>query len=183
MQLDAGPVLEQHQLCGQTDTANDNDRLICRQMCKTAPTYIIAPHLYSKRETDLVWFFSEPLRDRGWIISTHQFERSDIGFSPAQRLRGFLACVVYSTLHTTGLSACENSPCAMNNSDGLEEMIVTPMVLCPGCLRKLLLISVMPDVPGGLRSLRECLASLAGSPFDDDLATLASWGVGESSPV
>jgi hypothetical protein len=57
----------------------------------------------------------------------------------------------------------------------MDEMIATSMVLCPGCLRKLQLIGAMPDVLQGLRSLRECLASVGG--FDDDLATLQSWGV------
>ena len=42
-------------------------------------------------------------------------------------------------------------------------------------MRKLQLIGAMPDVPAGLRSLRECLASAGG--FDEDLATLKTWGV------
>jgi hypothetical protein len=58
---------------------------------------------------------------------------------------------------------------------GLDEMAATSMLLCPGCMRKLQLIGAMPDVPAGLRSLRECLASAGG--FDEDLATLKTWGV------
>ena len=79
-------------------------------------------------------------------------------------------------LHATGLAACENSPCCMNNADGVEEMLTTSMLLCPGCLRKLQLIGAMPNVSGGLRSLRERLAA-EGPGFEDDLQTLEEWGV------
>ena len=62
----------------------------------------------------------------------------------------------------------------MNNAGSVAEMIVTSMLLCPGCLRKLQLIGVMPDVPAGLRLLRKIMASVSG--FDDDIKTLESWG-------
>ena len=41
---------------------------------------------------------------------------------------------------------CENSPCIMNNSDGVGESAATSLLLCPCCLRKLQLMGVMTDV-------------------------------------
>lgn len=160
-QLDAAEALHRSQRRGTEET----DLPIVDHMQNAVPTFIVAPHLYGE-DVDLAWFFSSPLEDNGWVISTHQFD--EIGLRPAESLRGFMQSAIYSSLHATGLSACENSPCCMNNADGVEEMIATSMLLCPGCLRKLQLIGAMPDVPGGLRSLRDCLSG-AGEGFSDDL--------------
>ena len=171
-QLDAEKALLQ-----QRGVQDSNGDLIAEQMLETTPTYIVAPHMFDSVSPDsFAWFFSTPLRERGWVISTHQFDQTGWGYTPAQRLRGFVQTVVYSSLHATGLSACENTPCAMNNADGVGEMIATPMLLCPGCLRKLQLIGAMPDVPAGLHSLRSIMVS--ASAFDDDIKTLESWGFG-----
>jgi hypothetical protein len=171
-QLDAKEALLQ-----QAAVPDSNGALIAEQMLETTPTYIVAPHMFdSVRPDSFAWFFSTPLPERGWVISTHQFDQTGWGYTPAQRLRGFVQTVVYSSLHATGLSACENTPCAMNNADGVGEMIATPMLLCPGCLRKLQLIGAMPDVPAGLHSLRSIMVS--ASAFDDDIKTLESWGFG-----
>ena len=109
MQLDAKAALRVHM----------NEPTIGRQMAETTPTYIFAPHLYGRNQTDLAWFFSVPLKNRGWVISTYQFDRNDFGFTPAQRLRGFVQTVVYSSLHATRLDLCENTPCVMNYCDGV----------------------------------------------------------------
>ena len=175
-QLDAQHVLHQTRMQGLMfpETSDENARLVARQMEEATATYIAAPHLYS-HTGDLAWFFSSPLSGgRGWVISTHQFDEA--GLTPYQSMRGFVQTLIYSSLHATGLAACENSPCCMNNADGVEEMLTTSMLLCPGCLRKLQLIGAMPNVSGGLRSLRERLAA-EGPGFADDLQTLEEWGV------
>ena len=69
-----------------------------------------------------------------------------------------------------------DADCIDGSCAGVEEMIATPMLLCPGCLRKLQLIGAMPNVPQGLHDLREIMASECG--YKDDLDTLDRWGVG-----
>eukprot|EP01050_Picozoa_sp_SAG11_P010523 SAG11_NODE_1057_length_6008_cov_3.405991_3_plen_672_part_00 len=175
-QLDAQHVLHQMRMQDLEfpERSDENAQLVARQMKEATVTYIAAPHLYS-HTVDLAWFFSSPLSGgRGWVISTHQFDEA--GLTPCQSMRGFVQTLIYSSLHATGLAACENSPCCMNNADGVESMLTTSMLLCPGCLRKLQLIGAMPNVSGGLRSLRERLAA-EGPGFEDDLQTLEEWGV------
>jgi hypothetical protein len=115
VQLDATEALRQH--VDARRHKDDNDRLIQRQMRESTPTYIVAPHLWGAKQVDLAWFFSAPLRPRGWVISTHQFDQTNVGYTPAQRLHGFVKNALYSTLPNE-LCGCENSPCAMNNADG-----------------------------------------------------------------
>lgn len=48
-----------------------------------------------------------------------------------------LKLVVHETGHTFGLEHCVTWACAMNGSNSLDETDSAPLVLCPGCLRKL----------------------------------------------
>jgi hypothetical protein len=132
VQLDAQAVWKEHlgATANDNDQLDDNDQLIQRQYLDSTPTYIVAPHLWGHNVPGLAWFFSTPLLGGGWAISTYQFDRTNTGFSPAQRLRGFVQSAVYSSLHATELSACENSPCAMNNADGEHPPPVNIPALC-----------------------------------------------------
>ena len=105
MQFDATKALQQH--VDARRHKDDNDRLIHRQMRESMPTYIVGHHLWGAKQVYLAWFFSASLHPRGSVISTHQFDQTNVGYTPAQ----------HSTLPDE-LCGCENSPCAMNNADG-----------------------------------------------------------------
>ena len=72
---------------------------------------------------------------------------------------------------------CENSPCIMNNSDGVGESAATSLLLCPCCLRKLQLMGVLTDVPACLGKL----STLLSIPFLREVSvrdheSLRGWG-------
>ena len=149
------------------------DLLIAEQMTDAAVTYVVAPHMFCGRSLDLAWIFSsgDDEIDGHSVVSTHQLDEAEL--TPSDSLRGSVVSLVYSSLP---LCVCENSPCCMNNSDGVNEILAISLILCPGCLRKLQLIGAMPDVSGGLRSLWECLEE-AGAGFEGDMRTLERWGM------
>ena len=89
-----------------------------------------------------------------WVVSTHQVE-AWLSHSEALQMRVIAMNVVYCVLGKgVGIEqCCENSPCIMNNSDGVGESAATSLLLCPCCLRKLQLMGAMSDVG-------ECLGKL-----------------------
>ena len=78
-----------------------------------------------------------------------------------------------------GLGKCENCPCALNNSDSVEEDAASSsLLLCPGCLRKLHIGGVIVDVQACMANVAAVLQNipLAQTSGADDLASLRQWG-------
>ena len=146
-------------------------------------TFVVAPHLFASGDERLDWVFStdisrqngtpaHPWFDRWlpedepgdnydfenypdpWVVSTHQVE-AWLSHSEALQKRVIAMNIAYCVLGKgVGIEqCCENSPCIMNNSDGVGESAATSLLLCPCCLRKLQLMGVMTDVG-------ECLGKL-----------------------
>ena len=162
-------------------------------------TFVIAPHMYSSGDEQLDWVFSCPVVKFGfqydgwyerwlpagatedhpdsWVVSTHQVE-AWLSHSEALQRRVIAINVAYCVLGKgVGIEpCCENSPCIMNNSDGVGESAATSLLLCPCCLRKLQLVGVMTDVPACLDKLSTLLN---GDALYDvsrkDLEILAYW--------
>ena len=88
-----------------------------------------------------------------WVVSTHNLHAHLS--QPALRSRTFAGMVAYCAFGSgAGLDVCENEPCAMNNSDSVDESAVGSLLLCPCCVRKLERDGVVADA-------RACYARLA----------------------
>ena len=113
-----------------------------------------------------------------WVVSTHQVE-AWLSHSEALQMRVIAMNIAYCVLGKgVGIEqCCENSPCIMNNSDGVGESAATSLLLCPCCLRKLQLMGVLTDVPACLAKL----STLLGDPFLREVSVrdreiLRGWG-------
>ena len=150
--------------------------------------HCVAPHLFTKDadgdDSRLAWVFSSGYskREEGnvdhYTLSTFMLNHEPDFKSDAQRLRGFLQMLLYSSFTVAcGLTPCENVPCVMNNVDGVDESRLVPLLLCPGCLRKLEVTGALPDVMTALRQLQQLYQGLEQGTacFPGELAILGRW--------
>ena len=151
--------------------------------------HFMAPHLFSTDldgdDGGLSWVFSSGFSNREdentdhFTLSTYMFNHEpDFINNDTNQLRGFLQTALYSSFTVAcGLAPCENVPCLMNNVDGVDECRMVPLVLCPGCLRKLEVTGAMPDVMAALRQLQSVYQELeqGATTFANELEILQKW--------
>ena len=174
---DAGQPVYQIGSSALADTA-EHDSLTLTADAFT--TFVIAPHMYASGDEQLDWVFSCPIVKFGvqydgwyerwlpegatedhpdsWVVSTHQVE-AWLSHSETLRRRVIAINIAYCVLGKgVGIEpCCENSPCIMNNSDGVGESASRSLLLCPCCLRKLQLMGILTDVPACLDKLSTLL--------------------------
>jgi len=138
----------------------------------------VFPTTHSRGAANQDFIFHAPLMDvQGeWLASTWN---SYSAFGPENpfRIRTFLAVIVHAGLAAAGgLSACENTPCMMNTTDGTEDIQEVTLLLCPGCMRKLALIGALPDAPKALQAIQTVYQEAGGTAlFPTELQTLTRW--------
>ena len=113
-------------------------------------------------------------------------------YEPDERARHLAMMLLYAAMSSSELlGPCENSPCVMNNGDGVEEESAATLVLCPCCVRSLQAQGVAADRSAveTLRALRDAMADPSDSPpsggvhrgggsstaFAGELKLLQSW--------
>lgn len=156
------------------------ERRLGAQSTPNPTVYYIAPHMYKGR--DLAWIFSIGIRNSteqycSAVMSSFMLKEEFSEDSMFARNR--LALAFAMTLSCLAqLDGCENTPCVNNGVDGVDELASRPLLLCPGCLRKLQVLNVLSSVPQSLEKLRHALLAIGTSSVVDlqpEVDKLTEW--------